>query len=115
MATMPTNEEQKERLMALLQDTADWGVLVYMQYPGDVSFLAPIVPALAGCEIVSAKTDPDLFDIWEEDQKILHSDWKRDDVAKWLRANTPDEETLKQNVVRWTEDLFRRYGVQKVR
>lgn len=112
MGEMPSTDEQRRRLGALLQDSADWGALILMSRPGDVSFLVPIVPALAGCEIVAASVDPDVFDIWKDDRIVGHS-WSRAQVAAWLSENTPDEDALKGTIAEWTEATLIRYGVPR--
>jgi hypothetical protein len=109
---VPTQTEQRRRLQALLNDTADWGVALYLQRPGDVSFLAPIVPELAGYEIVSATSDPDRYDVWRKG-RLWRTNQSKAEISAWLARHTPDEKTLEKHVIRWTEAALNRYGIQK--
>jgi hypothetical protein len=104
--------EQKRRLLALVQDIAGWGVLIYISTPGDVDALVPIVPQLAGYEIVAASTDPDVYDIWVDDG-VWAADWRRSDVAEWLARHTPPDSVLEAHAAEWASAVFERYGIAR--
>ena len=120
MSIFPTHNDQKKRLLALLDDSAGWGVAIYMEPLGDVSILVPIVPKLVGYEIVSATSDdPPLYDIWRKGKRggvsFIHQGWTKAQVTTWLARNTPDEDTLHEHVGEWTEKVLIRYGHRKLR
>ncbi len=103
---------QRHRLKAVIADTGGWGVLLYLERPGDMATLVPIVPRLRDYEIVSAKEGN--YDIWQASpQRIVRSDLTLAQVSEWLRASTPDDAELEANVAKWTEETLDLLGVPK--
>ena len=101
--------EQRKRLEALVQDTAGYGALLYLAWPGDVAFLTPVAPNLRGYEVVAA--DPNgMYDIWRGG-RMVQVGLNRSQAATWLAERMPPESEVEQNIVRWTEDTLRYYGI----
>ena len=103
--------DERARLERVFKDTADWVLLVYMERPGDVAFLTPIVPTLRGWEIVAA--DPNGgYDLWHEGD-LKQVNLTLTEVSEWLRRHTPPEAVVLAEGARWLEDTFIYYRVPK--
>ena len=105
------HEKMLASLRALVEDTADWGVMILMHYQGDVPFLTPIVPKLRGWEIVA--NPHGTYDLWKND-KPKRMNLSKPQVQAWFAKHTPPDQKLEEHVVRWTEQTLKHYGVAKV-
>lgn len=105
---------QRERLLSIVEQCKDWGVLVLLEPPGDVSFLTPIAPALRGYEIVCADQDGSTFDVWRR-KKTSMKPWKfsmpLSELQTWLQDNSPSEQEYTQHCAEWTADTLQFYKV----
>jgi hypothetical protein len=105
-------EAELARLERVVKDTAGWSILLYMWPPGDVQFLAPLVPELRGYEIVAA--DPNGgYDLWREGD-LERTDLTLTELSEWLRRSTPPDDVIIAEGAGWVEELFAYYGVPKL-
>lgn len=110
MAESAMEKEMRKDLLALLEDSAGWGVMVYLQYPGDVPFLAPITPELRGLEIV---VDRGRFDLWR-DGDLVRPGLSKAELVEYVQSRTPqDDATLKANVGQWAEETMQYFGIPR--
>jgi len=105
----PMVEAMRAGLRELMNDTADWGVLLYFQYAGDVPFLTPIRPALRGVEIVYEPLT-ETYDLWRKG-RLMQPSLTLSQVGLYLRGPIGTE--LEQHVAQWTEETLDYYGVKK--
>jgi len=106
---MPTNEVQERRLHRLAQDTAQWGVLIYVERPGDVPCVVPVHPDLAGYEFVAVTSDT-TYDIWR-DGHLNKPDATLIEIGELLATHPVGDD---DPVVEWTEATLQRLGCRKV-
>jgi len=108
------NNEVTEKMFAglreLMEDTAGWGVLVLMQWQGDVPFLAPVTPKLRGWEIVSDGGGK--YDLWK-DGSMRRYGLTKPQVQAWLAQRMPSERKFEEKVVLWTQQTLDHYGVAR--
>lgn len=112
--------EQQARLGKVTAVASGFGAMLYIDRPGDVSFLAPIAPELRGIEIVSAspaRADGKDYDIWHQPEsgppKMVESDMTLKEVVDWLRQTAHTDEEIMANGAQWAEDTLKFYGAKK--
>ena len=111
---MPDEQQQRQRLLRI-KEREGYGILMICKRRGDVVFAASPVPALFGCEIVSAAPDVS-YDVWK-DGDLVTPDLTLDEVHAWIKSNTPrwlyDDSDVaveqKQLLSKWIDRLFARY------
>lgn len=105
--------EQRKRLQRIADKASGWGVLIYMERPGDVAFLVSIVPELRGYEIVSAapvEGGRD-YDIWKDGHMIKVNQTLKQ-VERFLKKYAKSDEELMANAKAWVEATFALYGIK---
>jgi hypothetical protein len=106
--SIPTSDVQRQRLWHITQDAAGYGVLIYVDRPGDVSAVVPVHPDLAGYEICCVTGD-DEYDIWKDGDLHLPNQ-TRNQIATWLSEHpVPDDRAAE-----YTEATMIRLGIPKV-
>jgi hypothetical protein len=134
MADLLSDDQQRERLRLVMQDTADWQVLMVMSLPhGDMTVLVSPAPALRGYEIVSPLPGDPSYDIWKRDRyapqvpkpgefpvvldptlTLYRSSLTLPQLSDWLRDRTPTEEEFQAHGREWVEALMAFYHVPKL-
>jgi hypothetical protein len=113
---LPGLPGQRERLQRLTEKIRGWGVVVYMEPPGDVACLVSILPELRGYEIVSASpaSGGRDYDIWKNGLPFRFN-MTMGDVETFLRKFTKTDAELLENAAAWTEATFKHYGIKPKR
>jgi len=90
--------------------------MIYMERPGDVAFLASILPELRGYEIVSASPAPGGrdYDLWK-DGHLFKPDMTLGEVDKFLQGFAKTDAELMEHAAEWAEATFKYYGIKPKR
>ena len=109
---MLTTKEQKKCLFDLMKAASNegmpncnYGVLLYVERPGDVSSLVPVFPELRGYDIVCATG---AYDVWFNGIMTSDCDLTIDQMCQWLMKYQRSDEDVMANVALWTQDVLSR-------